>query len=761
MTLKNSLSNNEDLQAAAPGRGISLVGLTAKIIKRHIWLPLLACLGFLMNMPVVTALVWSKLHADYFDYYDLGSVAEDLQRVFNYGSAAIIMVGAVLAAFVLFRYLHARKQVDFYHSLPIRREQFFAANMLAGLLVFLAPYLLAHLICLPMLAGSGLLPHMDMGLYVQVILFNTLAYLLMFTLAVMAIMLSGNLAGAVKILLATYLFCPAVAGVGMMMGGVFYENFYFNSMLEQILLKLSVIERYCLISFSDEFSTCWQDWVLAAALLVAAAAVCLLLYKNRRSECAGSTLAFRWQRPIFKYPYVLMAGLLGAGLFYVVGEGSLIWLAFGLLLGTLLAAQIMEIFITADFRSIKRNLGAAAVCVVLVAGIVGVYAADLTGYDSWQPEAGELAAIYLPSYAMEGFNYDWWDYRPVEESSGDNYYSISQQDYFSSPYLVTVKEPENVAAMLQILQSTPLNYGEYYGNEYGGYYDYNDSSYTPVLYQLKNGQYRARYVEHGGVYQNIDAYLTLYGSDELRAQIIGDLPSDCSVMFGILSDYTQPVYTELNPGNSYIYDAETGQRFWETYRAEFAELSAAQLIKELPVGMVELHIYQDFHQYEYGAADWHASWYARLPVYPEMTETVALLREVFDETAFQTELTGYSIVSVTEYLPKSLELTVHTGDEPSEDNEYNEPPELQEQTDAIYTDQAEPSVERYLVRELDVQADAAEIAQIYAETVAEQQFVRSDYYTPYDSCARLTYYGFVYQKPDGETVSTIRYRLPE
>lgn len=91
MTLKNCLSKSggED--------GISLANLTLKVIKRHIWLLVLAAIGFLLNMPVAVALVWSNISGNDYIYSYLDGYAQDMCYVFNVGSAMIISVGAVLS----------------------------------------------------------------------------------------------------------------------------------------------------------------------------------------------------------------------------------------------------------------------------------------------------------------------------------------------------------------------------------------------------------------------------------------------------------------------------------------------------------------------------------------------------------------------------------------------------------------------------------------------------------------------------------------
>ena len=73
------------------------------------------------------------------------------------------------------------------------------------------------------------------------------------------------------------------------------------------MLKASVIERYVWVSAmaGSLYNITWQDWLAALLLTGGTLGSSLWLYLRRRSEAAGSTLAFAWQKPFYKYPLVI------------------------------------------------------------------------------------------------------------------------------------------------------------------------------------------------------------------------------------------------------------------------------------------------------------------------------------------------------------------------------------------------------------------------------------------------------------------------
>lgn len=778
MTLKSFLSDKTEGYAPKVGPdGITLPSLTCKVIKRHIWLLVLAAIGFALNMPVMVALIWSNLSPK--SRY-LSGYANDVQELFNAGSAAIIAVGAVLAAFTLFRYLHNRNQVDFYHSLPIKREKFFAANVLAGLLIFLLPYLAAHVLALPLLAGSGILAYMDFGQYLLGIGLIIFAYMIMFALACVAMLLSGSLGGAMKVLFFTYAMGPILAGMVTMLGSIFLTDFVEMDSITLFFLRLSMIERLAvLVTGGLPLTVCWQDWVFGGAILLGALAVGLELYKRRDSECAGATLAFGWQKPFFKYPYVVIAGIFGGAMMYVAGDISLTWLTFGWLFFTVFAAQAMEIFIQRDFRAIKRNLRGAVASLVVAGVVLGAYGLDVFGYEKWRPDTDTVAEIYIKSYDLAGYpssgSFTWQQSR--DHGNSEDYYSINPYRYYGYKYALTVTESDAVAALVDILNTEPVYYGTYYTDENdNAYYDYTDSNYTRVCFKMKNGTYKLRYMRYGGLLSNYDAYLALYDTPEVRAQMTGaiEIPEDLTMQFESLTDYVAVnSYCDYQPTS--VVSAEKMADFWNVYRGEFAKLTAEQLIKDVPLGLLNLQVYENFRRVPQDGTyyeDWDNSWWIAAEIYPEMTATIQLVHKYFGDEVFTKATYGGQLVSIVKYTPKQSELQVASSDalplgkdEPEYYAGYYG--SMDDETRPVaYVTNAQVTTSDVDLKMVEndyytgTPVDLSQAAQIVANTVTQGQLGRVDYYDAWRYTNCLTYYEFKYLVEDGYYVAQIRYVLP-
>ncbi len=711
--------------------GISLPQLVIKLLRRNVWLPLLAFIGFMLALPVVTALIYNAVNpATAAVTYASRYFVNDMMQIFQVCTGLIIIVGAVLAAFVLFHYLHARSQVDFYHSLPIRREKLFAANWLTGFLVFLAPFAAAHLVNLLLLAVFGMLPYVGVGFYLKYAIFNVLAYALMFSLAVVAMLLSGNLPGALKILAGTYGLCPAIAGLIAALGSLFYTNYVaFSDAMTNGLLRATVLGRYIVLmaDYAGEGmgKLCWQDWAFGGILLALAVLAGLLLYQRRRSECAGSTLAFRWQKPLFKYPYVILFGVLGGIIFYAVSDGSAVWAGFGAVLATLFMAQLLEIFVNTDFRAIRRGWRAAFASLLAVALILAYYGNDWGGFDAWRPQADAVASVEISGNMLNisgGYNNI---YTKGQSAGEQTYWQLDLADRT----MVTLSDPANVAALVSIVNSQPVYYGA--ADDEGNYYTTATSRDADIfVFNMKNGSRKTRSLDFGGVMYNEAAYLTLLGSREYH-DLLAIYDSSFDAMH-VAIDHMDPM---SDYGTCYPVDKlgeEMGAAVLAAYRSEYAALTPEQLLKSLPVARLEFDFYTEKTIFESGGYQYENMQYVSAMVYPEMTQTCALLQEMFNfdpllaDRQVPEDLLCVREVKVTGgYHPMSAAEQATFGNSLAlpYDVTYLGEPKNQNEPFVYFGEEKQEVVRTYYPSR-----DAEKIKAIFAETVSSRRLRQVEYY---------------------------------
>ena len=142
-------------------------------LKHKLWAFGLAFLSFFFWMPVAAAMRIGDLLQQYERWiangttFGIGVTAEmrfqerlmsitlDTVGMSNILNGLTIGTAAIVMALTGFMYVHSRKQMDFYHSVPVRRELIFAAKFINGIIAVFSMYVLNLLFAIGVLAVNG------------------------------------------------------------------------------------------------------------------------------------------------------------------------------------------------------------------------------------------------------------------------------------------------------------------------------------------------------------------------------------------------------------------------------------------------------------------------------------------------------------------------------------------------------------------------------------------------------------------------------
>ena len=225
-------------------------------LKRRIWVIALLFLGFFFAYPVNLALIMENAansqYAMYNNYMPLvdNKTAEYAAKVLEYKTKAVIdlvsygnfmplflmVTAAVIIGTAGFSYLHNQKKVDFYHSIPVRREMLYMVYHIDGILI-LAFTCLAHLLILTAAAAAyGVSPAKILGPLFFGFFMNLLYFIITYETVIAAMMMTGKI---IVGLLATAVFFSFFPAVGGLLEG--FENIF----LIIIILLLSIYEFKC------------------------------------------------------------------------------------------------------------------------------------------------------------------------------------------------------------------------------------------------------------------------------------------------------------------------------------------------------------------------------------------------------------------------------------------------------------------------------------------------------------------------------------
>ncbi len=550
-------------------------------IKRRVWTVALTVLGLIFTLLVPVAISSSS----YMDQVaerlvDRKQLIKNLVSLVGVNGVVIaVLIGlAVVWAVSGFRYLHNSRQVDFYHSIPVKRHQLFLASFLNGILVPMAVYLVIQLLSVALILRTGIGSHELGNVWWRIFLINMVYYSMLYTTMVIAMMMTGNMIIA---LLGFGVFCgygPAVVSLFELYKSTWFMT-YFETEANLMAWKRAVNYTspfanymFSLADFAYDSLGFWRV-AGAAAATAALAIIAYGLYRIRPSEAAGRAMAFRRTQSPIKHLIALPVGVV-FGMFFHALRSTLSWAVFGVLCGTVLTCCIMEIIYHFDFRKLFANRLHLGACfgISLLLVLAGMY--DWYGYDSWLPDGGSVkSAAVIFDYDDNWVTYGDVDMRTMPDGEmqvGWNY--GGQADYgFDHMFLTDVYS-------IMELGKKGVEWGRDLRSDGSlEYWSYTDR-YT-VMYRLANG--KSVYRQYRIPREEMKPLKTvIYDSREYKQGIY-------PVLEQTSSDTAKVCFQQYNKKTELNLTGEEISHLLAVYQKELEELSMAAREKEIPIATIQ------------------------------------------------------------------------------------------------------------------------------------------------------------------------------
>lgn len=583
-----------------------------RYLQGHWWLALLTALTMLLCGPVLTYFglknLWSGeaqmaiQQKEMLDFMTFGAFLPGL---------VVAMVLGVAFALIFSAYQHNKKEVDYRHSLPVRRDSWMLLYSLAGLLIFsvitllmgLGSYAVGH----AFVASFSLLT--ALGWILQTILFFATAY----AVTLLAGQLTGNMVGHVGMATLLHFGFPVVAGTLLAWLSTELATFVKVGWLTT-LEKWSLPTLFLYFANGSDAGASLRGQVFfSAPALVSLTLVALLafglslvLYRRRPSERTGYTFIY----PVTEYPVkglVVLVGTLLAGLaFYQMTDKSLAALVIGVVLGGLILHIILTLLFHRDVHRIRRGLLSTGAFIAIALVFFLALHNDVTGFNSYRPADEDVQAVTISAERSPTL---FIRNNRGEISLSDNLLPQGltlgknlQKGYFAS--VDTLEADKNKAI---------------------------PSEWATVTWHLANGKTVVRQYEMLPK-QLAEAYQPVYANLDYRKALYKDLFSNKFVrqIDGLFIDRDKPVLqADDSPmaGSSYAVKGlggapVSGQEILEALKADLLA-GDRYLQKEAPNYQITLTLKEDakFNQ-AYGQQT------VTYPVYPEDKALMALIRRL-------------------------------------------------------------------------------------------------------------------------------------
>jgi len=388
------------------------------LLRRHwvLFAGYFCIMGAAILIPLINSLQSTGIYATALEHY--ASFLELLQ--FTPSTVFVItFIAAPLAATMLFSYLYNARHTGLMTSLPITRESMFLSVSAAGAagFTFCNVVILALALLIELVYG-------DVSLLGLAILFviMTLTVIVFFGMAAFCCMLTGNIfAGPTVYVIFNFLTVGAEALVNALlrkvvfgMGTRFSPKTMFLSPIMQVYESVYLDCEYIRSDGGTLLDYTWSMegiGVLVVYALVGLVflALALQLYKHRRMEVAGDTIAIEILKPVFRLCMAVGGGLLVASFInetlygiQLTGGAMAAFIAVMLIIGGILGYFIAQMLITKSVSVFRRGWKSVGLYVLCVIALVTAVETDLFGYEKHIPEAEDVESVYITVY--DGYN---------------------------------------------------------------------------------------------------------------------------------------------------------------------------------------------------------------------------------------------------------------------------------------------------------------------------------------------------------------------
>ncbi len=370
-------------------------------LRQHWTTALLYSIIFFFVLPVPVLMVLTEFRDSSRYPNNLINDLTDWSEYIRYATTPILSVLAIIMAIVLFQYLKNKVSVDFYHSLPLKRDRLYINQLASGALILAVPFFVMLLFTGILIAVNGVMTG-EILYNMLIVLRDTLLYALLFySIGTLVGMVCGLSFVQLLLTLVALFILPAIHAVTVLYLDIFVENmwtdWYFNA---DLFRTLSPVLKFFIDLAEEGELLRIADLILfpliSAALLVGG----YFVYRYRRSERAGTPVVFPLLGSVIKYILVYLGTLLGSLLFYYITD-SLFWTIFGMVCGGLLVFMLANTILFKTAKAMFKGWKHLCIWGAIAAVAFLILLTNAFGINDYVPTPGNLSRVEV-SFGYSG-----------------------------------------------------------------------------------------------------------------------------------------------------------------------------------------------------------------------------------------------------------------------------------------------------------------------------------------------------------------------
>lgn len=380
---------------------------------------------------------------------------DTVQTLSSFGSEVLLaslLLGSV-SGIIAFSYLHNKRQVALYHSIPIKRKELLLIKYIVSIVNYILPLFIANVLFVIILATRG---YLTSGMIIQLVFmfyYHFIMFNLGYFLAAIAMLLTGKIFIGTLGTLVFLGYAPMLAITLQAYVSTFYYHYYMESYSYWgEFAWLAQLSPLVLITRLEAYD--FLPMVIMLVVTTILIALHFFLMEIRPSEVAGQSMAYRNVGKVIQGA-LLFLSVLGMAIFaYEAFYRSIAYLYLGGIFTGVVSYILLQLLYGVEFKKLfqQKYMFIVVTCISML--LVLSFQQDLFGYNSWMPNYNKVVDIniefteagqYSTSYVEEGLydahmGIDKETYALVEEiiTSSNNTY-LNNYDTSVSPIYVEYK----------------------------------------------------------------------------------------------------------------------------------------------------------------------------------------------------------------------------------------------------------------------------------------------------------------------------------
>lgn len=380
--------------------------------RHRSWEIVLSVFAFVVILPITFWLYLAKMDMDHSsaELFELAQkFADHYFRECNPWVIGVTILLSLVSGVRGMTFVFHKPEMDFYHSLPVKREGLYMISYMNTMLFYMVPFVVTTAMSVVIvklyapevnISGRTLLANM---------IIHLLGYFMLCNIHIFIVMVTGRTILALLGIVGVYFIGIIYYYVGVLYVGVYFTCIPVLEVPKNILRLLCPPLNYmfCCPKVTPEQ---YPMVLIMVVVGMMAFLISFLLYCRRPSEAAGTGIVYRVLKNVIKVVLNTLCGIVGMLIFYYISYFTM--LKFTTLLGAVLLAfcmlagyVVLQLILELDIKTCRRDVRVFLVSVGFTLFWMVFFQYDIFLINGYIPEAEKVETVAFAFTSDEDSSY--------------------------------------------------------------------------------------------------------------------------------------------------------------------------------------------------------------------------------------------------------------------------------------------------------------------------------------------------------------------